>query len=227
MVGRGDVGQGIDIIIDHQACSVARVGRPQHRNHQVGAFGDAVAPEGLAEIGIVIGVAPQRRDIEEPGHAGGRIDQEPHGRGAGAVEAALEQVVGQHDGRGDVAQHVADAVLHRIGQRHIVPPGDRLQQQLVEGVVDLEEVAVHRLEWIVGLLVGGHRLGVALGHRGAARRPQHHGHANSQQSDPSRHRLRMHEGSTPDVTRPAPPTITSAAVRPAGDVVRCFREGTP
>jgi hypothetical protein len=59
-----------------------------------------------------------------------------------------------------VAQEVAHAVLGRIGQGEVIPAGERLQQHFVEELVDLEEIAVHRLERVVGLVIGLDRGGV-------------------------------------------------------------------
>ncbi len=77
---------------------------------------------------------------------------------------ALEQVVGEDDRRRQVAQRIAHAVLHRVRQRRVVPAGHRLQDKLVDRVVDVEQVAVQRLDRIVRLLVGGHRLRIPLRH---------------------------------------------------------------
>ena len=105
-------------------------------------------------------------DIDEAADADGRVDEEARRRGAGAAEFALEQIVGQDDRGLQVAQEVAHAVFGRIGQRQVIPAGERLQQDFVEELIDLEEISVHRLERIVGLVIGLDRCfvgGVGLG----------------------------------------------------------------
>ncbi len=81
-----------------------------------------------------------------------RVDEEARRGRAGAVAFTLEQVVGQDDRRMQVAEEIADAVLGRIRQRDVVIAGKRLHEQFVEAVVRFEEVTVHRLQRIVGLV---------------------------------------------------------------------------
>src|SRR5207244_6381950 len=105
------------------------------------------------EIFVMVGDAePVGGNIEQARDAERGIDQESFCRDAGALPVALEQVVGQNYRPVHVAQEIVHAALDRLGQNGVVPGGDRLQEQFVEGIIDLEEIAVHRLQRVVVLL---------------------------------------------------------------------------
>ena len=126
-------------------------------------------------------------DVGDPEEPERRIHGEPEQRLAGAVQFALQHVVGENDRRAQVVEEVADHVAERIRHGFLVDEGDRLEDGLVERQVEFEDAAVERLVGIVGRLERRHRLGVALRRCRAPREQDRHGdHRHDQGRRPPR-----------------------------------------
>ena len=64
------------------------------------------------------------------------------------MQLELQQIVYQHDHVVQVAEKVADAGGHRLGQDSPIDLGDRLEDRLVHRVIELEHGAIVALELI-------------------------------------------------------------------------------
>jgi len=102
----------------------------------------------------VLRIAPAGCRVEEAENADRRIDAEARGRGAGARPFALQRVVGEDGGSSQIVEEMPDAVARRVGNDALIPCRDGLQQNDVEEAVELEEIAVQRLDRIVRLFIG-------------------------------------------------------------------------
>ena len=105
----------------------------------------------------MLGVAHACRRIKKAQHADGRIDAEARGGGTGAVPIALQAVIGDHDCAAEVVEKIANALTACVRHNAVVPGGDGLDQDDVEETVELEEIAVHRFDRIVGFFIGLNR----------------------------------------------------------------------
>jgi hypothetical protein len=69
----------------------------------------------------------------------------------------LEQVVGQHHRRAQVAKKVAHTSAEELRGGHAVHARRRLEQQAVDDPVELKDAPVERLQGIILLLLGKRR----------------------------------------------------------------------
>src|SRR3954469_16551953 len=119
--------------------AVTDAGRPEQRQHQVGTRLHPVLAERLAEVGPVRLVAELGRDVEQAGDAERRVDHEAVEGVAGLVPVTLQDVVGEHDRRGEIGEEVPHRPPYLLRQHLLVGPRDRFQDVLVGGVVEAED----------------------------------------------------------------------------------------
>ena len=104
----------IDQEIDDDADGIAGIGRPEQRQHNIGAFRHAPNRQGLAEVLVMAFQAHFGSDIDHPQDADGGIDHEPCRRGEGPVQFPLQDVVEEDHRRAQIIQRVVDPVLEEL-----------------------------------------------------------------------------------------------------------------
>ncbi len=126
--------------------AVAHGRRAEERHEEIRPLRQAPGPERLAEILVAALDADHRREVEDPADAERGVEQHPAEVVAELVELALQQAVDRRDEVLDVVEDVRDARADEL--RHDVDVGlrHRLHDGRVDGVVNLVERPVHRLE---------------------------------------------------------------------------------
>src|SRR5262245_31775476 len=140
-------------------------------------------------------------DVEQAAQTKSGVNQEPAQGGAGPLQFALEQIVCEDHGRTYIVDGVADAILSEIRQRDVVPSRERLQQQLVGGIVKFEEIAVHRLHRIVGLPKGRETFRIVFRRACTPRHDQETYQRKNTRRTPTHRRPHAHQTPPPNSTR--------------------------
>ncbi len=88
------------------------------------------------------------------------------------LELALEEIVGEDDGLAEIVEEMADRVAAHFGDNRDVALRDRFQRDAIDEQIEVEDLAVDRLERVVRLVELGPGGGVA-GRRCAAGEREH------------------------------------------------------
>ena len=134
---------------------VAHGGRPQQRQHHIGAVLVAPAAQGFAKASLVRGQARRGGDVDQPAQAQGGIQCDAHQVGTGAGKLALQQVIDHTDHVFQVAKHIADRRSRRLGRHGAIAARQRLQGGAVNHVVKSVNLAVGSFVGVEAVLWGG------------------------------------------------------------------------
>jgi hypothetical protein len=130
-------------------------------------FGKAPDEQRLAEIGRLALEAPHRRNIENSDETEAGICCEAAQSDSGALKLALQHIVEEQARLLHVVEHTTDGVAPVFRQERDVDLCDLPDQDAVDELIDVENVAVQRLQGVIVLLEGGALGGIGR-RRGAA-----------------------------------------------------------
>jgi hypothetical protein len=167
---RGDVAVGAGIALDRRADRIARVGGAEDGENEVGAIGDAPTVERLPEVAALLFEPVRARKVEQPAETEGGVEEKAAQGYVGALELALQQVVGEDHRFVQIVEEMADRVAPPLRKHRSIGLGDRLEQQAVDEEVEVENVAVERFKRIVDCREFRARGGIAWRRRAAAER---------------------------------------------------------
>src|SRR6266542_1445206 len=178
----------VDGAVRREADAIAHGQRRQEREHQVGAGPDTPLAERLSEVGP-LGLEGEflLRDVEEAPHAQGRVDQETAHLDRRALQLPLQHLVHEALRHVQVGEGVVDHLLDDVGRDRVVRLRRRLEDALVEAVVEREDLLVELLPRVVLLDVVVRRSSLRRAAQGGV-------HGPGQRDDPGgsilgRHRL--------------------------------------
>jgi hypothetical protein len=154
--------------IDEQAggdaSRIAHIGRAEYRQHEIWIARRAPYRECLAGIFFMMREAPVGGGIEQADDAHRGVDDETGARLVGALHLALEHVVHGRPRQAQIGERHMDPFAGRVRHAGAVPPRHRLDEHLVEEAVDLENIAIGRLERIARLFDLGDLIRGVLNH---------------------------------------------------------------
>ena len=163
--------------IHHQpADRIARIGGPEHGQHQIKSLAHSPDRKRLPEI-LVVGLEVDvLGHVEQAAEAGRGVHRGATDRDQRTPALSLHQVVGENRRALQVLQEVVDDIAHVHGHVFVVKKAHRSQQQVLQDLVEVEDHAVHRFQRIAHLGDGDRGFArsqivqVIAGRRGGGRR---------------------------------------------------------
>src|SRR5512135_645293 len=153
---RANVADRVEVKVPGESGSVAEGRGAEDRQDEVESLTQAVLPEGLSEVRILLlQVELAVGGVEESRNPDRGIDREPKKFRAGGAEIPLEKVVYDSSGRGEVRKEVPHRDAHPLRYDEIVPLRDGLENPVVRLVVDREDRPVERLDRVGDRCGGG------------------------------------------------------------------------
>lgn len=150
--GGGDPECGVEGSVTRCTQTVSKTAGAQERELEVGAVTPTPGAEGLAHIFVRrADVGARARDIEEPGEAQGRVEQEALGFPARPAPLSLQQIVHQAHREAGVIDSANQCIARGLGHHPTPPRRQGIHEAAHQPVVELAHAAVERLEGIGNL----------------------------------------------------------------------------
>jgi len=134
--------------VDEVAGSIAKIRRAEDRQHQVRPAPEPVVRQRLPEIRAVPVQPTTTGDVEQPAEAGCRIDHEPNGRGGGALQMQLQELVEQDRTGREMPKHAPNRRLDGLGHEQVIELGGRIEKQAIDDAIDAQSGTVHGFQRI-------------------------------------------------------------------------------